>query len=534
DLGALPPAIVPPSLEVAGRLSGQARVQGPTSRPGFSAELSLENGGVQQVQGVSAQLEARSTGSRITGRVGVRAQPVVGALQFDVPLQGFQPARRGPVEATLELERLDIPGVLALAQREEQATGEVEGTLRLGGTMQTAALSGVLRARELSFEHPQTAGLPPLSATLTLATDSQQALGATLEVGGLADVLELSLASNLNASRLLLDPPSAEALLATPWRLNGRVQRLPLSYVPVQGLDSATGGTASMSIEARGPLNDLRAEAELLVAQARLMGRPPIDARLDVHLDDARTAFQVHAVQSGAPLLEGRGEASIGGGALVNGRLSARTPLEAQLILHPVPIALLSRLAMPAENPTTATSWSPPAGTTVLGNPAFPEQLIGGQGAVRGSVSAKLQLEGTAGDPRARAEMSLSGLGRRRRSTGSGEASWSYGRRRHEVALNLRGPSGGHLVASGTATLDLSLPALQRGLEISRTPVDASLRSKDLELDFLSRLVPRVRELGGRLNGAISMKGPLHAPQVQGDLAWTEGVIAIEGMGEYR
>src|SRR5690606_39858811 len=51
---------------VAGRLSGQARVQGPTSRPGFSAELSLENGGVQQVQGVSAQLEARSTGSRIT------------------------------------------------------------------------------------------------------------------------------------------------------------------------------------------------------------------------------------------------------------------------------------------------------------------------------------------------------------------------------------------------------------------------------------------------------------------------------------
>src|SRR5690606_41693059 len=100
--------------------------------------------------------------------------------------------------------------------------------------------------------------------------------------------------------------------------------------------------------------------------------------------------------------------------------------------------------------------------------------------------------------------------------------------------LNLRGPSGGHLVASGTATLDLSLPALQRGLEISRTPVDASLRSEDLELDFLSRLVPRVRELGGRLNGAISMKGPLHAPQVPGDLAWTEGVIAIEGMGEYR
>src|SRR5690606_22780578 len=165
---------------------------------------------------------------------------------------------------------------------------------------------------------------------------------------------------------------------------------------------------------------------------------------------------------------------------------------------------------------------------------AFPEQLIVGQGAVRGCVSSKLHLEGTAGDPHARAELCLSGRGRRRARTGSGESSRSYGRRRHVASLYLRVPSGGHLLASGTATLDLSLPALQRGLEITRTPVDASLRSEDLELDFLSRLVPRVRELGGRLNGAISMKGPLHAPQVQSDLGWTEGVIPIEGMGEYR
>ena len=542
SLGALPRLLVPADLGLAGALSGRARVRGAPGRPSLDVDLSLAGGGAKHVRGVDVNLRAQTRGARIEGSVRVEQPSVAADLSFDLPYAGFTLPRRGPVQAELRLFRASVPGLLALAQRDEKATGELEGRLKLGGSMDATELEGTLKARELTLEDPRSAGLQPLAATLTLTPRGPRELRAQLAVQGLGETFRVILTAPTGPSELLLEPPTTDALLARAWRLEGEVRGLPLSLLPAAGLATAASGAASLELEVNGPLSRLEGGLQLVLAQASIEGRPPMDGRIEARSHAEQTTLQARLTRNGLPLLDASAELPHSAGEILAGRLTARTPLKASAELHATPIAYLTSLAEGSPGAAGAAgAWVPPPGTQVLRNPLFPEVGAGRTGAqargsrsVEGRVKGTLRIEGTAGAPVAQASVSVNDLGQRGTALGQGHGTWAYARRQHQLALALDAPGGGVLRAEGTATLDLSLPALRRGIEPSKARIAASLRAERFTLAFLSRLVPGVRDIAGQLDGHLRAEGVAAAPAVSGALAWKDGFIALEGFGEYR
>lgn len=541
-LDELPRLLVPASLGLEGSLSGRASVKGPLTKPALDVELSLGAGGAKHVRGVDASLRAKTRSSRLEGAVRVALPAAAADLTFALPYAGFALPERGPIEAELRLDRASVPGLLALAQREEQATGRLRGSIQLSGTMEATELTGSLRGEDLTFAHPQTAGLKPLAATLTLAPRGPRATEVHLEVEGLANAVRVNLRAPTGLTELMQETPNADALLARAWQLTGEVRDLPLSLLPSLGLATASSGAASLTVDVNGPLARMQGQLRLALKQAALEGRPPMDGHVEVLSTGDETTLEVRLTRNGRPLLDATAALPHSAGAIVSGRLTSQTPLKATAELYATPIAYLTSLAAGGdEGAGPAGTWVPPPGTQTLRNPVFPEAgarrggaQARGSRSIDGNLKGVLRIEGTAGAPVAGASLIVTDLGQRGTAFGQGRGTWSYGSKKHQAALTLNGPTGGILRAEGSATMDLSLPALRRGLEPSKARISASLFAERFTLAFLSRLVPNVRELGGQLDGRLRAEGVAAAPNVSGELAWTEGLLALEGYGEYR
>ncbi|HEY0710255.1 MAG TPA: translocation/assembly module TamB domain-containing protein, partial [Polyangia bacterium] len=102
------------------------------------------------------------------------------------------------------------------------------------------------------------------------------------------------------------------------------------------------------------------------------------------------------------------------------------------------------------------------------------------------------------------------------------------------VELRVASARGGGLEVNADAKADLSLPALMKGLKVAEIPIDARLRSRALDLFFLSGLDENVRTVEGKLEADATLNGRIGAPQMVGKLGWSNGRVVLAGFGEIR
>src|SRR5207249_8849571 len=63
--------------------------------------------------------------------------------------------------------------------------------------------------------------------------------------------------------------------------------------------------------------------------------------------------------------------------------------------------------------------------------------------------------------------------------------------------------------------------------------ISGDIGSRQLDLAFLSGLIPRLRRAGGTLDGAVKMGGTLSKPVAEGDAPLRRGLFDVVGQGVY-
>ena len=270
DLGRLPKAFLPPTLDVAGQLSGQVAVNGRLPRPDATVDLSLRGGRYQQYGDLAFDLKGRYVRDRATGTFAANAPAGRVSSTFDVPVQGLMLHRREPVSLELTAERVDIGPALRMAGQPESATGILSGTLTLKGLANEPRLALALKGENVRYWGttptqpppvvlapgalpPQVAG-EPLGFELTARSDEQDAtLSATLDLHGIGSKASARLATPFTVGQLLTRPPTASQVMETPMRqLQAELDDVPLALLSQMGMADRAGGTVSMTAHLTG------------------------------------------------------------------------------------------------------------------------------------------------------------------------------------------------------------------------------------------------------------------------------------------
>jgi translocation and assembly module TamB len=199
--------------------------------------------------------------------------------------------------------------------------------------------------------------------------------------------------------------------------------------------------------------------------------------------------------------------------ALQDQEVAGRLPFVLKARSGPVPLRQLMAMASPPQPGTPATD----------------------QQNLQGLFSLELAARGTLDDPKLEVAAGLQQLGVRQFALGQARMHYAYGDARSQLDALLTSPNGGTLLVRGQAQQELSLPAMQRGLDFSRAPVEADVDAQQFDLSFLSgSQLPMVRTIGGMLQADAHVGGTVGAPTFQGDFRWKDGRLALESYGEYR
>jgi translocation and assembly module TamB len=151
-----------------------------------------------------------------------------------------------------------------------------------------------------------------------------------------------------------------------------------------------------------------------------------------------------------------------------------------------------------------------------------------------GIVRAHIDVHGTSAAPVAALDGRVEKLGLAAEALGAAELTYRYAGGVSQLQSHLVSASGGKLDLQGRANLELSSLALQRGIDWRKAPLDGRLVARDFDPAFLSRLVDRVREAGGLVDGDARVGGTLGAPSLDGRVEWRDGRLALTGYGQYR
>ena len=83
-------------------------------------------------------------------------------------------------------------------------------------------------------------------------------------------------------------------------------------------------------------------------------------------------------------------------------------------------------------------------------------------------------------------------------------------------------------------TADLGYPAVTRGFDARRVPLDARFEAQGFDVQGLSGAVQELRSVGGLLTAALTIRGTVADPRVAGRLEWKDGELAVTGFGAYK
>ncbi|XXF77190.1 translocation/assembly module TamB domain-containing protein [Myxococcaceae bacterium GXIMD 01537] len=508
DLGKLPRLFVPESLGLGGVLNGRVTARGTLPRPDAQVDLTLKDGRYQRYSGLDATLQGRYVRDRATGTLSATVPGASASADFDVPVQGVLRRRREPLNLTVNLTRVDLGPALETAGQAGPLRGQLSGQLQVTGLAREPRVALTLRGESLRQEGPDAFVLPhPLAFTLNAGTDDADGtLDGRLEVEGLGSRTVIALRTPYTTSQLLDQPPTQEQLLQTPVELEANLDDVPLSLLGAAAQENELSGQVSVKLKASGSVLLPEGTMELEARGVSAHGTPPLDGRVSV----AASGPEVRITAStGRP-----GEAALAQlTAVLEAPLGA---LQDREVIDHVPFQLRVR-----------------GGPVALKELPFLDRPNPAQG-LQGVLSLEMNAAGTLASPRLHVQAGLQRLGVGALALGQARAHYRYDAARSTLDTLLTAPDGGTLLVHGTAKLDLSLPALQRGVEPLRAPMEAQLVARNFDVGFLSGASQSVRTLAGTLSADATLGGSVQAPTLRGDVEWKNGRLGLMGLGEYR
>ncbi|MCP3168339.1 translocation/assembly module TamB domain-containing protein [Myxococcus qinghaiensis] len=519
DLTLLPRIAVPEALGLGGTVSGFVTAKGKLPRPDAETKLRWQNGTVKGYENLQLALDARYVKDRATGTLAA-GLPVAKVLaDFDVPVQGVLKRRKDALSLKVDLEDLDLAGAMKLLGRTEPVSGVVAGELRIDGTAREPRLDFVLRGRKLNYTAPPPgfALKQPLDLELRLASDREDAtLDARLDVTGLASQTYVVLHTPFTLGGMMARPPTADDILAASVDLEALIAELPLAQFEGVGGLQKPAGTVSAQLSLSGSALVPQARLSVKTAGLTAYGLPPVNGQLGVVGDDQDVKVTLAVQRDEGPLAQLDVTLDAPLGALQDQEVYGHIPFQLKGRLGPVDLQHLPGVAK-----ARATG-------------AAEQKASASAKGIQGELAVELAARGTLDTPRMELTAGVQKLGMGELALGQARLHYGYQNARSAFDLLLTAPAGGTLLVEGGVELDVSLPAIQRGLNTSKAPLDVTLKARDFDPSFLSGAVEMLRSIGGLIQADAKLAGTPAVPTFQGSLAWKDGKLGLMGLGEYR
>ncbi len=508
DLGRLPTTLFDPTLKLAGSLNAHVSARGALNRPDVVARLDLKNGQFNQYKSLSLQLDARYENDRAVGQFDASGFGSSAKSSFDFSPRGMLQHDHQPIKLSLQVEKADISSILSALGRTDSLRGTVASKLEISGTGADPRLKLSLNGDSIQF-----AKFPPLNFSLTAGTAEQGALAAKLDWQIQASKGTLSARSSLTLARLSRGMPKQAELVHLPIEVDLDVHEFPLSLASQAGLIAQEiQGKFSLALQVTGTAGAPQGKANLVVAGATIGGLTPADLTLLATATTKGIETSVNVQRGGRRLVDAVGW--IHGPLLKLQDPSAlgSFPVSLKLTAGPIDLSELRSLSDLSSDPTDQAPKNP----------------------VHGLLTADLSLTGSLNDPQLTLRSQLERVSAGTQAAGEMKLNLGYSKGDTNLSVVLSSSAGGQMQIQGGTQLDLSLPAIRRGISFRTAPVRASLRGQDFDISFLSGVVPNVRLLSGKLIAEADVSGTFGVPTLHGNLEWNTGRVAILGYGEYH
>jgi len=508
DLGQIPIQIFAPTLKIRGLLNVHIAAQGAFSRPDAVAHVDLQNGQFKQYRDLSLLLDAKYQRLRASGELTASAFGTGVTANFDFSPQGVLQHDSEPLHLLMTVQKVDLSQILTALGRKDPLRGTVASRIELSGTGADPLLNLTVNGEAIEY-----AKLPPLKFSLAARSAEKGALTADLDWQIQSSTNRLSARSSLTLARLAKGIPRRAELLRLPLSVDADIRELPLSLLNEAGLVAEeVQGKLSVAVQIKGSAAAPTGKVNLALSQAGVAGLAPSDLTL-VATGSAKgfeTSFNVQ--REGRRLVDAAG--------WIHGPLTSVESLDA-LAAFPLSLKLTA-------GPIRLEGFRSISGSSSGTSEGPPTQPLGGL------LMAEFSLTGTLGDPKATLRSQVDQVSAGSQAVGKLKLDLGYERANANASALLTSSAGGQMQIQGGMTLDLSLPAIRRGLAFRTSPVHASLLAKDFDISFLSGVIPNVRVLSGTLIADAEVGGTIGVPSLHGDLEWKTGRIAILGFGAYQ
>jgi len=474
DLRLLPPDLVDRSFGLAGLVDAEVNVQGTWDDPVVKATARLSHGRVRRWDELDLDLSGTYAGGRAAGRLGLTSRPVRLSAAFDIPVVALIQRRPEPIEASITIDEQPIDPLFETVGWPEHLSGTVYGSLSVKGTADDPSARMLLTVK--SLDAPRYPLIERSRPTLTVTATAAPGQGLRAKV---------EMMSGATGAR-------GELTVSTPFTLAGLMSQLP---------DEATLMAAKGSVDAR--LTDFPLEVLEVAQERHLSGRASLTAKLTGTLRDpavtAHLAGGIVVEDGGSPARPSPSAASVSrtrGSDLVLTELAARIVGQARERWR----ALTGGDAHHAKQPEPVVECLPRS-DLLAGVPAELPADAGSQPTDHAFVRGAVQYD--------------------------------YRNRRSTVVAFLGSPGGGRARLDGAVDLDLSLPALRRGVDPRAATVDAAVSAEGFDLAVLNGSVPRVRDIRGQLSADVRVTRTSDNFDSNGCVALHGGALAIDEHGSY-
>jgi translocation and assembly module TamB len=516
DLARLPALLAPPSWKLGGTLSLTASAHGPERHPDLALQADLSHGAWHGLQEVSAQLEGRRTAERLSAEGHLLALGASAEVKLDGPELALTQRIHQPLSLQLRVQGVDVARLLCdLAQagflRAACPTGTAVASARanleasVDGFADGPKVHLALFASELNGH-----GLSSKQVTLKLDADDAKPVALSLAGDVLGGALDVQATLKATTGELLArrrswtgwrTVPIDASLQASGLRL-GALQEARLTPREVQG-------TLDARATLYGTLEAPQGKADILGHGLVLAPLPPGEVHLAITADNALDATLTLTSAAGE---KGRAHLSVGAPL---GEILAKASPEA-----------LSRATLSLEGDV---------GPFALRDlPLEANRLRRDRQLLDGEFRVTFDGRGTLLAPTLNATLTASGLGPKSGAHFQGTAHLHSANGTQALDVKLQSETGGTLDLMGAVQLDLSLPALRRGLHVAEAPLKLQLHSVRFEPDFVASLLPWMRSISGKLQVEGEANGTVGHPELQGSVSWTDGALGVIGFGAYQ
>ncbi len=503
DLGRLPRAFVPEKLGLAGRLDAHATAKGRSAAPEVEASVTLRGGTLRTLKDVGLTARGRYAKDRVSGALDLTSSLATAKATFDVPVKGLQKQTTEELTATLEVDGVVLEGLGPLLEAEVPAKGRAALKVQASGTAAKPRISVHAEAVDSVWVLEHERYVPVERLSLDVTPDSNGALTVQLNARAFEADWAARVTTPLTAEALRATPPTAASLKTLPVRLEAAVQHLKLPALEGANLlQPGWRGAVSLSVVAKGTLLSPDATGTVTAEQVGNSRIKPLDAQVAFEADRKTTQVTVSAKRQALRVAELK--------------VLAEAPLET--------VTDVEKLT------TVGFTGSGTVGPFTLADVLTPNP---DETQPRGTVRASVELLGTLADPQAHVRGQLEEVAFGKVALGKANVSYDYEDAVSKIAMTLFTGSG-RLRATGTLGLDLSQPAVMKGVEWKKAPVVLDVKSEGLDLGFLSGTLDAAPRVEGRLDMNARVQGTLGLPQLVGDVSLTQGRVALAGFGEYR